>query len=186
MHFYVAKNGCDTNPGTKEAPFLTVNRAATLAYAGDTITVGEGIYREWVNPANPGTAVAPIVYEAAPNEKVVLTGSEIVADWTQVDGLWTASVPNSVFGPRHPYLEEVFGDWKFDFGPVQKVIHTGGIYLDGEAVTEAQTMDELKATPMTWRAAVDTVNTVFTVNSSSYNFIAFTCQNLTKLFGNED
>ena len=164
MHYYVAKTGCDTNPGTSEAPFLTINRAAALAFAGDTITVREGVYREWVNPANPGTAVMPIIYEAAPGEKVVITGSEVVTGWTQGDGLWTVSVPNSVFGPRHPYLEEVFGDWKFDFGPVQKIVHTGGVYLDGEALTEAQTEEELGVTPMTWRAAVDANNTIFTAN----------------------
>ena len=164
MHYYVSKNGCDTNPGSREAPFLTINRAAALAYAGDTITVGAGIYREWVNPAHPGTALQPIVYEAEPGEKVVITGSEAISDWTQVNGLWTASVPNSVFGPRHPYLEEVFGDWNFDFGPVKKVVHTGAVYLDGAWMKEAQSPEELAETPMTWRAAVDAEKTTFTVN----------------------
>ena len=37
--YHVAKSGSDTNPGTVEAPFLTISKAAMVLNAGDTVTV---------------------------------------------------------------------------------------------------------------------------------------------------
>ena len=88
MHYYVSKNGCDINPGTQDAPFLTINKASSVAWPGDVVTVNEGIYREWVNPAHPGTQTSPIVYQAAEGQHVVITGSEEVTGWEKQDGLW--------------------------------------------------------------------------------------------------
>lgn len=50
--YHVAKSGSDTNPGTVEAPFLTISKAAMVLNAGDTVTVHSGTYREWVSPRN--------------------------------------------------------------------------------------------------------------------------------------
>ena len=44
----------DQGKGTLEDPFLTINKAASVAMAGDTIIVHEGVYREWVKPKNKG------------------------------------------------------------------------------------------------------------------------------------
>lgn len=165
MNYHVAKNGFDTNPGTKEAPFLTINKAAAVAWPGDVVIVHQGIYREWVNPAHPGTETAPIVYQAAQGEKVVITGSEAVSGWENINDVWTVSVPNSVFGPRHPYQEEVWGDWKFDFGPVKKVTHTGGVYLNGCMLREAPSIEAVRtAQELTWYSEVDTDCTTFYCN----------------------
>ncbi|HYN04711.1 MAG TPA: DUF1565 domain-containing protein, partial [Vicinamibacteria bacterium] len=38
----VSLQGRDTNPGTREAPFRTIQRAADVAQPGDTVTVHEG------------------------------------------------------------------------------------------------------------------------------------------------
>jgi hypothetical protein len=51
---HVAVSGKDDNPGTKDAPLRTIQRAADLAQPGDTITVHAGTYRERVNP--PGVS----------------------------------------------------------------------------------------------------------------------------------
>jgi hypothetical protein len=83
--FHVATSGNDANRGTREAPFRTIHRAADLAQPGDVITVHAGIYRERVNPPRGGESdTKRIVYQAAPGEKVVITGSEIVKNWTKV------------------------------------------------------------------------------------------------------
>lgn len=79
MEYHVAKNGSDTGKGTLQDPFLTINKAASVAVAvaGDTITVHEGVYREWVNPKYKGLSdKRRIVYQAAEGEKVVIKGSE--------------------------------------------------------------------------------------------------------------
>ena len=39
MIYYVSTNGDDGNLGTKKAPFRTINHAAQIAVAGDTVKV---------------------------------------------------------------------------------------------------------------------------------------------------
>src|SRR5215467_2650277 len=79
IDFQVATNGNDANPGTRHAPFRTIQHGADLARPGDVITVHEGIYRERVEPPRGGTSDKKrIIYQAARGEKVVITGSEIV------------------------------------------------------------------------------------------------------------
>ena len=75
--YHVAKTGSDLGNGTKEAPFLTINKAASIAVAGDTVIVHEGVYREWIKPKNSGLSnTRRITYQAAEGEKVVIKGSE--------------------------------------------------------------------------------------------------------------
>ena len=47
MIYHVSKNGTMNGTGTKEEPFLPSNQAASMAIAGDTVMVHEGVYREW-------------------------------------------------------------------------------------------------------------------------------------------
>ena len=52
-------------------PLRTVNAAAQKALPGDTVTVHEGTYREWVNPLYGGIDDARrILYRAAEGERV--------------------------------------------------------------------------------------------------------------------
>lgn len=93
MIYHVAKSGDDYNVGSKEKPFLTIQRAADVAAAGDRVIVHEGVYREWVKPVNGGISVDKrIVYEAAEGEKVVIKGSEVVKGWEVVEEFRTADV----------------------------------------------------------------------------------------------
>ena len=70
MIYHVSKQGNDRYIGTEEAPFLTINRAARVAAAGDTVVVHEGVYREWVDPKNGGlNDLCRITYTAAEGEK---------------------------------------------------------------------------------------------------------------------
>ena len=54
MIYHVSMSGADRNPGTADAPFRTINRAAAIAAPGDTVLVHDGTYREWVDPQNGG------------------------------------------------------------------------------------------------------------------------------------
>lgn len=42
--YHVAKNGSDSNIGTREAPFVTIQKAADTAKAGDRVIVHEGVH----------------------------------------------------------------------------------------------------------------------------------------------
>ncbi|MDR3173582.1 MAG: DUF1565 domain-containing protein, partial [Treponema sp.] len=147
MEYHVSPAGCDQNPGTRITPFKTISRAAAVALPGDTVTVHEGVYREWVNPANGGTETRRITYQAAPGEKVVISGAEPVTEWEQVDGnLWKTVIDNILFGAYNPYYnpyrEKIFGDWLF-VRP-EKTFHTGEVYFNGKSMYEAQTLDDAR------------------------------------------
>ena len=155
--FHVAVKGDESNPGTRTAPLRTIQRAADLAQPGDTITVHEGVYRERVNPPRGGHSDAKrIVYQAAPGEKVVIKGSEVIKDWVHVqDGVWKVVLPNAFFGCNNPYRELLRGGW---FDPKDREHHTGAVYLNGEWLDEADGIDKLfeppDAAPL-WFAHVD-------------------------------
>jgi parallel beta-helix repeat protein len=65
----------DTGPGSARKPFCSINKAASVATAGTTVSVSAGTYVEEVVPANSGTSTAPITYTAAPGDEVLITGS---------------------------------------------------------------------------------------------------------------
>ncbi len=139
---HVAVNGTDSNPGTPAAPLRTIQRAAVLAQPGDTITVHQGVYRERINPPRGGESDAKrIVYQAAPGAKVEIKGSEIVTGWTKVQhDTWKVVLPNSFFGEFNPYGDLIHGDW---FNGRGREHHTGAVYLNGDWLTEAVTLDEV-------------------------------------------
>ena len=43
--YYVAAGGDDAHAGTKTAPFRTIQRAVSVARAGDTVLVRAGVYK---------------------------------------------------------------------------------------------------------------------------------------------
>lgn len=188
--YHVAKNGSDAGKGTKEDPFLTINKAASVAEAGDTIIVHEGEYREWVKPVNAGLSNSRrITYQAAEGEKVVIKGSERIQNWQKEEGtVWKTVIPNEFFGDFNPYREKVFGDWLVR-GHNK---HLGDVYLNGMSFYEADKYEDLlnpeirtemvdDATGMTvpvfnpeqtkylWYAEVDSKNTTIFANFHEYN-----------------
>lgn len=140
--YHVSISGNDANPGTTAAPFRTIQHAADVAHPGDTILVHAGIYRERVSPPRGGTSdTNRIVYEAAPGEKVVITGAEEAKHWVRVSGdLWKTTLPNTFFGNFNPYSDQIHGDW---FNPMGRVHHTGAVYLNGNALVEAATLNDV-------------------------------------------
>jgi len=142
--FHVAISGNDANHGTKSAPLRTVQRAADLAQPGDVITVHEGTYRERINPPRGGTSDKKrITYRVAQGEKVEIKGSEVIRNWVKVqDDVWKVTLPNSFFGGFNPYRDLIHGDW---FEPKGRLHHTGAVYLNGEWLIEAATLDQVLA-----------------------------------------
>lgn len=76
----------DDNPGTLDQPWKTIGKAGATLQAGDRVVVHAGLYREYVEPANSGRPGAPIVYEAAEGEDVVVTGADLITGWERVPG----------------------------------------------------------------------------------------------------
>ncbi|MDP4088693.1 MAG: DUF1565 domain-containing protein, partial [Bacillota bacterium] len=142
MEYHVAKTGSDENQGTRQAPFLTINKASSVAMAGDTVTVHEGVYREWVKPRFKGLSdKRRVVYQAVEGEKVVIKGSEHIQDWQKVEGnVWKVVLPNTFFGDYNPYALKVFGDWLVT---IEETKHLGEVYLNGMSFYEVSGYEEL-------------------------------------------
>src|ERR1035437_6874857 len=79
--YYVSTSGNDANLGSLDQPFKTINHAAQIAQAGDTVFIRAGTYRETITPANSGVEGSHITYEAYRDEKVVINGCDLVTDW---------------------------------------------------------------------------------------------------------
>lgn len=142
--YHVAVTGRDSEKGTKEKPFRSIQKAAEVAMPGDVVIVHEGVYREWVDPKNAGLSDSlRITYMAAENEKVVLKGSERIQDWENVEGfVWKVTLPNDYFGSYNPYMETLYGDWFA--GPGNYILHPGEVYLNGQSLFEASSLEEVK------------------------------------------
>lgn len=141
--YHVSKQGSDENPGTREHPFLTIQRAADQAAAGDRVIVHQGEYREWVKPKNGGLSEdCRIIYQAAEQERVVIKGSERITGWEKVEGeVWRVCLPESFFGGYNPYRQRIGGDWLV--APYEKPVHAGEVYLNGRSFYEAWSLEEV-------------------------------------------
>lgn len=104
--FYVAPNGDDTSPGTRDAPFATLRRARNAVR--ERIAVGlkshvlvllrGGVYAQpeslVFGPEDSGSELFTITYAAYPGEHVVLSGGHRITGWRKAEGnVWTAEIP---------------------------------------------------------------------------------------------
>lgn len=88
---YYVDNGhpsaSDSNPGTESEPWLTIQHAADVATAGDTVVVKAGSYWERVVPQNSGTVGHRITFRAEPRRSVTMYGYYTVnASYLRIEG----------------------------------------------------------------------------------------------------
>ncbi len=142
--YHVAKHGSDQSCGDAARPFLTIQRAAEAAVAGDTVVVHAGEYREWVKPKNGGLDNnCRILYRAAEDERVVIKGSERICHWEpEGDHVWKVTLDSAFFGDYNPYTTEISGDWLVD--PRESCIHTGDVYINGVSLFEAADLESVR------------------------------------------
>ncbi|MCR5281958.1 MAG: right-handed parallel beta-helix repeat-containing protein [Lachnospiraceae bacterium] len=136
---YVNKNAAAGGCGSKDAPFTSIQEAAAIAAAGDTVLVAPGIYREAVHPLRAGRESERITYKSEVPLGAVITGAEEVKDWTLYEGnVWTARVDNAIFGDYNPYTTFVCGDWYF----APTIRHTGAVFLGDLMMYETASLQE--------------------------------------------
>lgn len=140
--YHVSVKGKDTNVGSLSAPLRTIQAAADKAMPGDVITVHEGIYRERVVPPRGGESDEKrIIYQAAPGERVVISGSERVKGWEKVqDNAWKLTLPDSFFGESNPFDEQIYGSWYRGKG---RPNHTGMVLLEGKRIRETFSLEDV-------------------------------------------
>lgn len=133
MKYHVNALAKRSGQGTYEHPFQSIQEAANLAKPGDEILVYPGIYREYVNPIHAGAEDARITYTSKEPLKAVITGAEEVKNWEPYEGdVWSARIPNSIFGDYNPYTTLVSGDWYI----ASFLAHTGEVYLNDKSLYE--------------------------------------------------
>lgn len=141
--YHVSVKGSDANIGSEVAPFRTINWAAQKALPGDTVTVHNGTYREWVNPLNGGERDGKrILYRVAEGEKAEIKGSELVTNWKKEKrgkGVWKVVLPNSFFGNYNPFNDRLYGDWLWS----DRIHHTGDVFLNDVSLYEEFSLDKV-------------------------------------------
>jgi hypothetical protein len=81
-----AHGAADTNPGTEEKPFKTVQKAADTVKPGDTVYVMAGKYDERVAVKTSGTEGKSITFEAMPRRGAVVGGFDLGASYVRIVG----------------------------------------------------------------------------------------------------
>lgn len=178
MQIFVNSKATPGGDGSKDRPFSYINDAAKIASPGDEVLVAPGIYREYVSPVNAGLENSRITYKSTEPLGAVITGAEIVENWTLYEGnVWTAQVDNSIFGDFNPYTTYVYGDWYF----AGKTKHTGAVYLNNKMLYEAASIQECiegkiyecswegEASRMKWYAEQSDNKTIFYANFMGIN-----------------
>ena len=101
---YVSPGGSDWNSGkSPESALATIQRAADIVVAGETITLMPGTYREEVRVRRGGTAARPVTFKAAQPGTATISGAapaEIVVklEWRDEGGkIWSAKTPWPIY-----------------------------------------------------------------------------------------
>ena len=96
----------DTNPGTEEQPFNTVQHAADAAKPGDTIYVMAGKYHERVEGKAGGAEGEPVAFVAIPRRSATVDGFDLEASYIRVEGFEiTAGKPATAVQLRASHCE---------------------------------------------------------------------------------
>lgn len=105
---YIAANGVDSNSGTKAKPMASLQGAQRVVRASIkaglkepvNVIIGGGTYYVAeplsLTPEDSGTAECPVTWQAAKDEKVILSGGVDIKDtWKNSDkkGIWYVDVP---------------------------------------------------------------------------------------------
>ena len=159
--YYVDQNhpaAADENPGTEEAPFLTIQRAADIVQPAEKVLIKSGVYREWVRPRRGGTGPDGMIsFEVAPGAEAVISGSDdLTATWTnsvrsRSANVWKADLPVEFFADDHPFATINTSDDDFavmrwaraEQGRIPHTLPRAMVFQDGRRLTQLSRIDEL-------------------------------------------
>jgi hypothetical protein len=124
VRYYVDTKGSDNNPGTSAAPFRTIQRAAVMVRAGDTVVVRPGLYtgpERIVSVDRGGTPVAWITFRSERKWGAIIDGRDETSVEAWYFGPGVGYVRVQGFEIRHLH------DHGFDFygGGVHDVVIAG-------------------------------------------------------------
>ncbi len=116
--FHVSPAGDDAAPGTREAPFASVQRARDAVRALGEPSQRSGPVRVWLRggkyylpeplvltAADSGTGTAPVIYTACPGEEPVLSGGCPITGWQPHQGAILAAELPDARGGKWPFRQ---------------------------------------------------------------------------------
>jgi hypothetical protein len=150
--FYVAPNGNDNwsgrldapNPSRNDGPFATLEHARRAVQSmrksrrnapivvmlrGGTYFLGETLK---LNSSDSGSADAPVVYEAYPGEKPVVSGGKLITGWKTGSGRWTATLDPA----SYQFFEQLFVNDERRYRP--RTTKNGYLYNEGPVFVDSQ------------------------------------------------
>jgi hypothetical protein len=146
----------NTADGSSEHPFRTINAAAQVAQPGDVVTVGAGIYHEWVSPARSGSAAAPILYRSVPEHAAVVRGTDVFdAAWQpapDAPGCFVAPLPQKAFVFGNPFWRPTETAKK---QPQWVYKADALVFLKDQPLTQVTTREDLVKTRGSWMSTND-------------------------------
>jgi len=98
--YYIEKNhphANDINPGTDNLPWLTIQKAAATASAGDTVYIKNGLYNELITVKRDGIPAKYITFKEFPGDEVIIDGTGL----ENVFGIF------NIYGKDYIRLEDV-------------------------------------------------------------------------------
>ena len=135
-YLYVdAKTGSDSNSGAQTAPFKTIqaaiNKASSLNQQGIgvKVIVNDGVYRESVTIGNYKSTSATLTVQAANTGNAIISGSDVVAGWTQENSTtWQAHFSHTTGFCAIP------SGWPTNFAPI--IQRTDMVFVNGTPLTQ--------------------------------------------------
>ncbi len=137
----------DANPGTRERPFRTLGKACEVATAGDTVYLGQGVYREALIPKHSGEKGKPIVFQAYANAAVMIKGSKGLSGLEREGpDLWV----------KRPWTRtNYWEDWMKEdsVAPYGSSARIDQVFINEEPLQWVPSRQELKPGCFVWRGA---------------------------------
>jgi len=143
--------GDDAGPGSAEAPFRTVQRAADKMRAGDRCEIHAGTYHETVRPAASGTSDAPLTFTPRSGDRVVISGTD------PVPGPWTpAEVTDAPLAQRGAttFCDGVAAGYVLRAAVPHPLPAHPQVFIDGRLAPEAGWPDAPRLDPLSRARAV--------------------------------
>ena len=150
----------DANPGSKDKPFLTINKAAQTVRPGERVLVKSGVYRELIQPRLGGEGPDKMIsYETAPGARVIVKGSQIFSpDWKESkkgNHTYSAVLSDNLFGPYNPFLTENASKEDIDLmpwaaqwaGKLPYTLGRGLVFQNEKRLVQQPTYADLAKTP---------------------------------------
>jgi len=150
----------DKNPGGKDKPFLTINKAAQVVRPGEKVVVKSGVYRELIQPRLGGEGPEKMIsYETAPGAMVIVKGSQIFKpQWIKSkkgDRTYSAALPDDLFDSYNPFLTENASKEDIDVmpwaaqwaGKLPYTLGRGLVFQNGKRLAQQATYADLAKTP---------------------------------------